>query len=383
MRIELPYGRFPYPLDLGTHAATLLEAPPPPPQRPLAALFDSALDAPIDRPRVEAMVSPGARVTVIVSDATRDEPRGELLAALRRRLPEVRWTIAIATGTHGPAPLAALGLPADLLAGATIVNHDGHHDELVPLGTTPHGTAVALPRCLLDADLVIATGCIRPHYFAGFGAGIKAIFPGLGAATAIRHNHLLKAAPGSRAGVVDDNPCRRDLEAAVALLPTPTFLLDGVCAIDQRVHAAVAGDPVTAFRAGAELARPYFTVRGRRSALVIASDALPVTATLYQAAKIAAAAAPLVSPGGTLVLVAECADGIGPLETVNEAIFRLGILPRLPTGARLCLVSGLDPADVSRTLMEPVDSVASLLDSVRGQVTILPYASQLLVEVGS
>ena len=35
-------------------------------------------------------------------------------------------------------------------------------------------------------DLVIATGCIRPHYFAGFGAGVKAIFPGLGQAAAIR-----------------------------------------------------------------------------------------------------------------------------------------------------------------------------------------------------
>lgn len=383
MRIELPYGRFPYPLDLGTRTATLLEAPPPPRPQPLAMLFDAALDAPIDRPRVETMVSPGARVTVIVSDATRDEPRGELLAALRRRLPEVRWTIAIATGTHGPAPLDALGLPDDLLAEATLVNHDGHRDALVPLGTTPHGTAVALPRCLLDADLVIATGCIRPHYFAGFGAGIKAIFPGLGAATAIRHNHLLKAAPGSRAGVVDDNPCRRDLEAAVALLPTPTFLLDGVCAIDQQIHAAVAGDPITAFRAGAELARPFFTVRGQRSDLVIASDALPVTATLYQAAKIAAAVTELVLPGGTIVLVAECADGIGPLETVNEAIFRLGIVPRLPPGVRMCLVSSREPGEVSQTLVEPLDSLASALASSTGPVNILPRASQLLIDVHS
>jgi nickel-dependent lactate racemase len=383
VRIELPYGRIPYPLDLGTHTATILEAPPPPPARPLGPLLDAALDAPIDRPRVETMVSAGARVTVIVSDATRDEPRGELLTALRRRLPAVRWTIAIATGTHGPAPLDALGLPADLLAEATIVNHDGHHDLLVSLGTTPHGTAVALPRCLLDTDLVIATGCIRPHYFAGFGAGIKAIFPGLGAAKSIRHNHLLKASARSCAGNIDDNPCRSDLEAAVALLPTPTFLLDGVCAIDHRVHAAVAGDPITAFRAGVELARPYFTVRGARASLVIASDSLPVTATLYQAAKIAAATAGLVEPGGTLVIVAECADGIGPLETVNEAIFRLGILPRLAPTTRLCLVSSLDRTSVARTLLEPMDDLERLRADSSKPVTIVPRASQLLIEAHS
>ena len=70
-------------------------------------------------------------------------------------------------------------------------------------------------------------------------------------------------------------------------------------------------------------------MRARPAPLVIASDALPVTASLYQAAKIAAAAAPLVEPGGTLVVAAECTDGIGPLDVVNEAIFRIGVLPRL------------------------------------------------------
>ena len=30
--------------------------------------------------------------------------------------------------------------------------------------------------------------------------------------------------------------------------------------------------------------------------------------------------------------MAECADGIGPLDVVNEAIFRIGILPRLAPG---------------------------------------------------
>ena len=383
MRIELPYGQIPYPLDLGPHAATILEAPPPPRPPPVAALLDAALDAPIDRPRLETLVSPGARVTVIISDATRDEPRGELLAALRRHLPPVTWTIAIATGTHGPAPLDALGIPADLLVDATIVNHDGHRDPLIELGTTPYGTSVAFPRCLLEADLVIATGCIRPHYFAGFGAGIKAIFPGLGAASAIRHNHLLKADPRSRAGNIDDNPCRRDLEAACALLPTPTFLLDGVCAIDHRVHGAVAGDPLAAFRVGVELARPHFTVRGPRAGLVIASDALPVTATLYQAAKIAAATAALVMPGGMLVVVAECADGIGPLETVNEAIFRLGILPRLPPDARLCLISSLDRAEVARTLLAPIESLDPILARAPAGITIVPRASQLIIEADS
>lgn len=380
LMVELPYGRVPYPLDLGGRDAALVVPAERPSPQPLGALIDAALESPIGRPRLEAMVARGARVTVIVSDPTRNEPRAAFLQAVRTRLPAVRWTVAIATGTHGPARLDALGLPADLLAG-TVVNHDGHRSaDLVELGVTPRGTPVRVHRCVVDADLVIATGCIRPHYFAGFGAGVKAIFPGLGEASAIRHNHALKTEPGARAGVLDGNPCREDLEAAVNLVATPTFLVNGVCAPDNRIHAVVAGDLMKAFRAGASLARAWFTVRAPRAPIVIASDALPMTATLYQASKIAAAAAPLVEDNGTLVVVAECAEGIGPLTVVNEAILRIGVLPRLPPGASLRLVSALSPRDVGATLLEYAESVSDVLAKKAGRILVVPRASQLILE---
>jgi nickel-dependent lactate racemase len=378
--IELPYGRTPYLLDLAGREVTVVTPPRMPPPPRLDEVLDAALASPVGSPPLSALVSRGARVTVVVSDATRAEPRAELLSALRRHLPEVRWTIAIATGTHGPSPLDALGLPDDL--GATFVNHDGHRpDDLVELGVTSRGTPVRLHRCVLDADLVIATGCIRPHYFAGFGAGVKAIFPGLGEATAIRINHALKTAPGARAGIVDGNPCREDLEEAVALVPTPTFLLDGVCGPDGAIHAAVAGDLHTAFRAGVARARPWFTVRAHRAPIVVASDVLPVTASLYQAAKIAAAVADLVEPGGMLVLAAECPDGTGPLPVVNEAIFRIGVLPRLAPDVTIHLVSALDPSIVARTLTTHAASVEEVVLHRAGPILVAPRASQLLFQV--
>jgi nickel-dependent lactate racemase len=378
--ITLPYGRAPYRLDLGGRTATILELPTPPLPHPLKSLLASALDSPIGRPRVEDLCGPGARITVVISDSTRREPRAEFLAALQARLPDRRWTIAIATGTHGRCGIDSLGIPPTLLTGAIIIDHDGHaDDDLVVLGKTAYGTTARVHRCVVEAELVIATGCIRPHYFAGFGAGVKAIFPGLGAARDVRHNHELKQSLGARAGIVDGNPCREDLEQAVALLQTPTFLLNGVGASDGSVFAAVAGDLCAAFRRGVELARSQFTVHAEPADLVIASDALPVTASLYQAAKIAAACAPLVKPHGTLVLAAECPDGVGPLETVNEKIFRIGILPRLAEGARLALVSGLDLEAVKQTLVEPLVSVEEALNRIRGSIIVAPRASQMLI----
>lgn len=380
--VALPYGRRPYPLTLD-RAATLVEAPPlPAVERSVESMIDAALDTPIASPRVEDLVRSGDRVTLVVSDATRDEPRAAFLAALRARLPDVRLTVAIATGTHGPCGIDALGVPAALLAGAAIVDHDGHRDDdLVTLGTTARGTPVRLHRCAVETDLVVATGCLRPHYFAGFGAGIKAVFPGLGAAREIRINHRLKGEPGARAGVVVGNPCRDDLEEAVAMLPARRFLLNGLCGPDGAVRDAIAGDVVIAFREAARRATPWFHVRAPRAKVVVASDVLPVTASLYQASKILAAVAAVVAPGGAVILAAECVDGIGPVDVVNRAIFELGIAPRLPDGCIIYLVSGLDPTVVAPSYARWAPSVEDVLTRHPGTVVVLPRASQLLVEV--
>lgn len=372
MRVELPYGRQPLVFDVADREIHLVEAPLLAPPPPLEALIDRALAS----TRLSAR-----RVTLIVSDPSRREPRDAFVGAIRSRIAGAEWTIAVATGTHGPCRLDELGLSPDALRDATVVNHDGHRgDDLVEVGVTTRGTPVRVHRCVLDADLVVATGCIRPHYFAGFGAGVKAIFPGLGEATAIRVNHKLKTEPGARAGIFVGNPCRDDLEEAVAMIPTPKFLLNGVCRPDNLIDDVVAGDVITAFRAGAAHAARLFTVRAQANELVVASDALPVTASLYQSAKIAAATAPLLAPGGTLVVAAECAEGTGPLEVVNEAIFRIGVLPRLPAGARLVLVSSLGETVTRQTLLDYAPSLESLLAATRGPVTIVPRASQLICE---
>lgn len=375
MRLELPYGSRPYPVDLRAREVQLVEPRVWPAPPPLEILLDRAL--------ADARLH-GPRVTLIISDPTRREPRESFVRAIRERISGATWTLAIATGTHGPCQLDALGVPADLVRDMTIVNHDGHRaDGLVDLGTTARGTPVRVHRCLLDTDLVVATGCIRPHYFAGFGAGAKALFPGLGEASAIRINHRLKTEPNARAGVFVGNPCRDDLEEAVARIPTPTFLVNGVYRPDDRIETVVAGDVIAAFRDGAAIAKRLFTVRARPAPLVVASDALPVSASLYQAAKIAAATAPLVEPGGTLAVVAECREGVEPLEVVNEAIVRIGVLPRLPPGARLVLVSDLGEAMTKRTLLDYAASVDALLDQTSGPVTVVPRASQLICEQDS
>jgi lactate racemase len=371
VRVELPYGTQPLVFETGMREVVLVEPALLPPPPPLESLIDRAL---------ANVTLPGQRVTIIVSDPSRREPRDAFVRAIRDRI-DAAVTIAVATGTHGPCQLSQLGLSDAALSGAALVNHDGHRAaDLVDVGVTSRGTPIRVHRCIVEADLVVATGCIRPHYFAGFGAGVKALFPGLGEAAAIRINHRLKTERDARAGVFVGNPCRADLEEAVLAIPTPKMLLNGVCRPDDLIQDVVAGDVITAFRTGAELARSLFTVRARPSELVIASDTLPITASLYQAAKIAAATAPLLAPGGTLVIAAQCRDGTGPLDVVNEAIFRIGVLPRLPANTRLVLVSDLDEPVARETLLEHAPNIEAVLAGTSGPITVVPRASQLILE---
>lgn len=388
--LELPYGRSSYRLQLPADVqATVVEPPSStPPRAAPRSLLDMALQHPIGAPRLRTAVSPGARVVVAVSDATRDDPRDMMIRALLAELPEVQLTIAVANGTHGLSDLHRLEIGDDLWQRARVVNHDAHEDrDLVMLGSTSRGTPVRIHRCAVEADWVIATGRIKPHYFAGYGAGCKAIFPGLGGNREIRINHELKRQPRARAGIVVDNPCRQDLEEAVAMLPGRTFLLNVVPDAHGRIQDAVSGDIRQAFRRGAGLCEPFFRVRSPRAPVVIVSDALPLTGSLYQASKLVAAAAELLEERGTLIVAAECPEGTGPIDTVNHAIYEPGLLPRLPLEHRVVLVSELSREVVERSYCEWAPSVEAVLETLcastgRLRATVLPHAGSLIVEPG-
>ncbi|HWN69099.1 MAG TPA: lactate racemase domain-containing protein, partial [Haliangium sp.] len=104
--ISLPFGGQPYRLDLNhggrQRRAHVVMPPEPGPARLLDTLLAAALDAPIGAPRLEDAVKPRDRVVLLVSDATRDDPRAAMLTALLARMPrDISLTLAVANGTHG------------------------------------------------------------------------------------------------------------------------------------------------------------------------------------------------------------------------------------------------------------------------------------------
>jgi nickel-dependent lactate racemase len=387
LNLQIPFGSRSVTLPIPAHSElAVVERPTSDSPDASAALFTDA------RTAFEEHDRPQTKTALILSDASRHEPRGLLYAAVRQALPSVpdsHITLCIANGTHTPGDPALLGLPPEALRAHPVYNHDGTLEPaLTVLGTTARGTPIHVARVAVEADLVVATGRIRPHYFAGYGAGAKAIFPGLGATPAIRQNHLLKSEASSRLGVVDGNACRDDLEEAASRVGGARVLVNVVCEEDRIVHT-VAGDLRLAFRRGVEVARTLHEVPipfgGRRADLVIASDLPPVTSTLYQACKLIPPAGQLLAPGGTLLLVAPCEQGTGPLEVVMRGIWELGVRRYLPASPDVWLHSTLPPIVASATFARPASAVDEAITTALARVTgrppriaILPRATDLV-----
>lgn len=330
-----------------------------------------ALAEPVQSPPLAAVAAGARRIAVVVSDETRDEPRREMLDALREILPWDRVTLVVAAGTH---QATAGAVPPEHRDRPVVVH--GASSRVVDLGRTPRGTRIRLNAAVAEADLVVATGRVRPHYFAGFSAGAKAIFPGVALAEDALDNHRLKADPSAMLGRVDDNLCRLDMEAAARAVPGATCLLDVLCDVEGTPVAAAAGDLVAAHRALVPLAFEVFSVRAPRSPVVVVADRPPVSSSLYQASKLVPPAGALLLDGGVVILVADLDLGTGPLERVNRGIFELGVRHQLPPRHRVLLVSRLADEMARRTYAEPRASLAAALDealaatSARGAVAL-------------
>jgi nickel-dependent lactate racemase len=134
-------------------------------------------------------------------------------------------------------------------------------------------------------------------------------------------------------GSIEDNPLHREL-LEIARMARHDFLLDVALARDRSIAGAFAGDPVKAHRAGVEfVSRVLLEMLDEPvDAVITTSAGYPLDLTYYQAIKGVTAASHIVKPGGSILLVGECAEGAGAQEfreMVLEGISDSEFLDRL------------------------------------------------------
>ena len=330
--LELAYGQSRLSVSLPAHNLLGVFAPQ---NAPAAAdesfLLREALAHPIGRPRLRELAQRGQRVAIVISDMTRPCPSERLLPPILDELtaagvPDSDITVIVALGLHRPMTETELAAAVgeDVLRRVQAVNHDPANT--VQMGVTAAGTPVELFRPLVEADLRVCLGNLEFHYFAGYSGGAKAVLPGCASLATINANHAMMVEEGARAGSVEGNPVRRDIEEGAAQLGVD-FILNVVVDERHRITGAVAGDVIAAHRRGCDLIRQRGTLPIPRQAQIVLASAggFPKDVNLYQAQKALENASYAVQPGGIIVLVAECREGFG--SQVFESWMRGAISP--------------------------------------------------------
>ncbi len=136
--------------------------------------------------------------------------------------------------------------------------------------------------------------------------------PGLCSHAAIRDNHSMMLAPAARAGSLEGNPVREDIDEAGGLIGVD-FILNVVLDEQKRVIHAVAGHYLEAHREGVRLYDERFdlTVDAAADVVIASPGGMPKDINLYQAQKTLDNVAGAVRKGGTIILVARCREGFG------------------------------------------------------------------------
>lgn len=374
-----------------------------------------ALNSPIQSPSLEDLFSAGDSVLIVVSDATRATASAQILNLLVRRLIQLGVSpadlaIIFATGIHRPVTQEEkIELLTPFIAQRVkTIDHSAHDaSQMIRLGTTDRGTPVELNRALKDFSRVIITGAIGFHYFAGFTGGRKSICPGLASARTIETTHKLALdfeTGGRRAGVgaalLDGNAVHEECER-IAQLIDPCFGINSV--VDERGRAVriYAGDWRAAHRAGCSeyLVRHSVGIAEKRDVVVASCGGSPYDLNLIQAHKALEMAAHACNEGGTIVLLAECRDGLGHPTFLKwfEARESRALEARLRDSYevngqtawalltkaeryRIHLVSALPDDEVRRMQMIPAHSLTEALNEIGAHKAgyILPHGARFL-----
>ncbi|MFH0777957.1 MAG: nickel-dependent lactate racemase [Candidatus Eisenbacteria bacterium] len=297
--------------------------PPSPPDVSKDIL--SALREP-DGASLEKACGGTRNVLIIVSDKTRVTGVRLYLPIVTRFLLECgvnadQIQILVANGMHDACTPRGLSefLPGQVLKHFRVTEHDCRNRKAHFLaGKTSLGTDVRLNRKLAESDLILVTGSIGLHYFAGFRGGRKAILPGVASYETICANHRLTITedegfhPMCKNAILDGNPVHEQMVEVMEMIPK-SFLFNTITDLSGNIVKVFAGDPLEAHSKGCEFSKGLAETRvsGKADCAIVSCGGYPRDSSFIQSHKGMESASHVLKDGGSMIVLAECRDGLG------------------------------------------------------------------------
>ena len=318
MKVNLAYGSGHLPIEVPDDNTTIIEP------AHIDGLLDEkvaildALQNPIGSQPLLERISPDTKICIAFTDITRATPNNRIIPCLLEHLggPNDNITLLNQLGTHRPNTREELEtmLTPEVVANYRVLNHEPENPKaLVQVGTTADGTPALLNRHIVEADLRIITGFIEPHFFAGFSGGVKGIMPGCAGLETVMSNHGAKniGDPQATFGVTEGNPLWEELRD-IAIKAGPSFLLNVTLNEQRDITNVFAGDIIEAHKTGCAFVKKSAMqpVDQPFDIVVTTNSGYPLDLNLYQGVKGMSAGARVLKEGGTLILAAECREGV-------------------------------------------------------------------------
>jgi nickel-dependent lactate racemase len=369
-----------------------------------------SLDNPIGSEKVEKLIKPGEKVVIITSDITRPVPSYKIIPSILDKLYEAGINkedivVVLALGSHrGHTDEEKIKL-----VGERVFNEvkciDSDANDCVRMGVTSAGTPVDIFRVVAEADRRICVGNIEYHYFAGYSGGAKAIMPGVSTPSAIQANHGKMILDDAKAGKLEGNPVRDDLEEAIKYCPID-FIVNVILDEKKEIVYCVAGDFIKAHREGCKFLDKIYKKQLERKAdiIIVSQGGAPKDLNLYQTQKALDNAKHAIKDGGIIILVGSCREGLGnkifeqwmieansPDDLIDRIRknFKLGghkaaAIALVLKKAKIFMVSEMDSDIVKSIFMEPYDTVQLAYEAAIKElgddvgVLIMPYGGSTL-----
>jgi nickel-dependent lactate racemase len=321
MKVRLPYGEGALETTI-PDGATVLVPEHVPALSDATAAVRNALAQPIGSAPLAEIARGRQSAAVVVSDVTRPVPNAVILPPLLETLeaagvPRDGITIVVGTGLHRVSrdDERERFLGREILSQYRVVDHDARdRSSHAFLLTTPRGTDVWVNREYMEAELRILTGFVEPHLFAGYSGGGKAMLPGICGAESIMANHDARMVGHPKATwcTTAGNPIFEEMRD-VALRSESSFMLNVTLDEAKAITGVFAGEMVAAHdaaiaQADRQAVRP---IPHAFDVVVVTNMGYPADLVLYQSVKGMSVGAQACAVGGSILLVAECREGVG------------------------------------------------------------------------
>jgi len=355
------------------------------------------LKDPINSPSLKELIlqKRAQKILIIVNDITRSTPYKIILPPLLNELKEAgikkkNINFVVATGIHRSNTQEELSniFGEDLIRTYEFINHNADSPALYYLGKLKNGNELWVNPIISRSDFIITTGVIVPHYFAGFSGGRKSISPGICGRKTIEANHAQMVHLNARAGNLKGNPVHEEMQEAAEKVGVD-FNINVVTNEHHEIIEVVAGEMLESWQKGVEVCKKIYlcTIRKKAEVVIASAGGYPKDINVYQAQKALNNAYQAVKPGGTIILLAECAEGYGEatfkkwIEEANtpddiikrsKKKFILGGhkaygIARVVKEVEVILISSLPKKKVRKLFFIPMINLSYAIDYVKGK----------------